>query len=299
MKHVKPFIVISLIIIWTSLNYSLLGPVLARYRTLESNGFIEEQVYFNSRLDVLFDFHSFQEVVDYANANYDSYIIAAKFNRKNIGVFTKNYNWEPPFLVLSTNIDSSYSAIKKSIEVNPGYSNGIWNLSQISFSNLFANELVAQDGDANCDIYSNVPLGNNSYKYDPTNVIDAYFVVKQVLFAIALTLLIIISIRTEFKEQYREIAIYRLLGTSVCQTVQRYTLHLFNQLVLTWGTSILLVMLFEMKLLLIPELRSSLLTLPLIPLMIIIAVTLLSYTLLHYHLRHAYITNLLERSKYD
>lgn len=300
MYRYKKSIILSLIIIWTSLNYMLLGPALSRYRTLESNGFITDNVFITSRTDLLYDFTTFEEIVNYADANYDSFIIAAKFDRKNIGIFTKNYPWSPPIISPTSNITLTLNAKNESIKIVPGFSNGVLNLSQINFTNLLSNKICAIDSSmANCDIYSNVELGSNTTQSDPTNVTDAYFFIKQILYFISIGILILFSIGSELKKQYREIAIYRLLGQSNKQIVQKYIRHLFELFIITWFISSLIVIIAQMKLLLIPDLRPMLLTILLIPILIIIAVTIFTSLLLRHHLEHTYVNSLLERSKYD
>ena len=299
--HQSRSTLLILCLFWISFLLTMMTPLDTDYRNLESNGFIQgngSTISYLSRLDVSQVYTSFDQLIEQTQTLDEPVIIVAKFSRKQMAIYTKDYLWQPPFLYWSKPYASTDDLFSNG-NITPGFNTNVYNFSQITFTPLEDATLTIEDGQANYELISNINLFADLNMGTPYQTTDAYFLVKLILFLLATAIMLFVVLRHDYRNLLKEIAVRRLLGRPISNVIKSLATHSLFLMGSTWLVAALIVTISKLHLIMIPQFQlryGLILLIPFAIIMIYISLSLLIMTMI---LRRSDITTLLERAKYD
>lgn len=281
------FILIVLSVLFLGMFYDDTQILLMEYNNLANRAYLmDDNIYYMERTMVKDKYDSYQDIIDEADRLSDSYIIIAKYNNANFGIYCKNYDWDLPLKQGKVFSDEQYNSYDRYYIDDSG--TGIaTSYTQDSYYNMLSIPLTFDDmGLANAAFYSNVKLCDMGWEYDPYDKIDDLVSYKHMVFSCLFYLGILMLSIIYAYGNIKRIMIHKLLGNNIFKSVFDIGLEYMIMAILSFCTGLLVYYLLDPQIIMYQYTRRVFIKIIMGKLYIILFITLFMMMIIYLMLRY-------------
>lgn len=281
------FIFVVLSVLFLGMFYDDTQVLLIEYNNLSNRAYLsDDNIYYMERTMVKDKYDCYEDIIQEADRLSDSYIIIAKYNNANFGIYCHNYDWDIPLKYGSIFSDDQYRSYDRYYIDSSG--NGIGtSYTEDSYYNMLSVPLKFDDmGFANAAFYSNVKLCDNGWDYDPYDQMDIFVDYKHMVFSCLFYLGIVMLSIIYAYDNIRKVLIHKLLGNNILKCVFEMGLEYMIIAISSFGTGLYMYYLLDPQIIVYQYTREIFIKIILGKLYVILFITLFMMGFIYLMLRY-------------